>query len=336
MDFKDIFKKFWFVIIIAAVFIVYIVALTVQTIKDQPYEVKSLQKDGKSVVYSIGDKNYYADDLYNDLYTNFGENQVWTSFYKSIVRNGIETTETLNNYASYMAQYYLYNYDENQITSMLKSYGYKGTEDLTNYFLDQGKLTTLISDYLTAHYDEYVTPVVEEISPKKIYHILVKVSDVEEVTDENGVTTHIAHPTEEESAKLDEVVKALDNGEDFKVVASAHSEDTSAAQEGLLGIVTKNTNNLVSEFKNTCDILNVGETSEVITTTYGYHVIYAEEATKEELTSDSSFIGEISNVFPSFQLKCILDKADELGYTLYDENLNSQISAQLAAESEAK
>lgn len=334
MDFKDILKKFWFVMLIAFVFVVYIVALTVQTIKEKPYEVKALQKDGQSVVYNIGDTYYYANDLYDDLYSNFGVNQIWTSYYKSIVSNAVETTETLNNYASYMAQYYLYSYDSEQLASMLKSYGYSGTDDLTNYFLDQAKLTTMISEYLTANYDKYVAPTVEQSNPKKIYHILVKVADIQEVENEDGTTSHVANPTEEESAKLNEVLKALADGTSFKEVATNYSEDSSASQEGLLGIVTLNTSNLVTEFKDTCDELNVGETSEVITTTYGYHIIMAEEATVEELTSDSSFISEITNLFPSVQLQCIVDKANELGYKLYDETLKSQIEATLASGSE--
>lgn len=336
MDFKDILKKFWFVMIIALVFLGYVIALTIQTVKEKPYEVKSKEVNGQSVIYSVDGTNYFADDLYNDLYSNFGENQVWQSFYKSVIKNGIESTDELNNYASYMAQYYLYSYDESQLTSMLNSYGYNSLDDLTNYFLDQAKVTTLISDYLIANYDEYVAPVVEKVAPKKIYHILVKVADVSEEKDENGNTYHVANPTEEESKKINDALNELKNGADFKDVAVKYSEDTSAAQGGLLGIVTKNTTNLVQEFKDACDVVEIGSTTDIITTTYGYHIIYAENAEIDELTSDSQFITEVTNNFPNVQLKAIMEKADELGYVLYEEHLKAEIEASLASESEAQ
>ena len=337
MDFKDIFKKFWFVMLIGLVFLVYVVVLIVQTVQAQPYEVKGLEKDGQAVVYTVDDDTYYfADDLYNDLYDMYGMNDVWMSFYKSVVRNGVETTDTLNNYASYLAQYYLSNGDTSSIDSSLKSYGYSGgIDDLTAYFLDQSKVTQLLSDWLIAHYDEYVAPVVETSNPKKISQILIKVADVTETENADGTTTHTANPTEDEQKKLDDVLAALESGEDFADVAEEYSDDSSASNGGLLGIVTtESVENYVTEFKDECLAIQPGETSEVITTSYGYHIIKCEEPAQDELTSDTSFISEIKEVYPNVELQCIMDKADELGYVLYDETLKEEIDLQLNSGSE--
>ena len=120
------------------------------------------------------------------------------------------------------------------------------------------KQQEVIKQYLLDNYDVEVEPKLADINPRKISHILIKVADVTESTDENGNTIHTANPTAEEQAKLDEVLKALET-KSFEEVAKEYSEDSSAAIGGLIGIVdANNKSNYVAEFADASMNLNYG------------------------------------------------------------------------------
>ena len=78
--------------------------------------------------------------------------------------------------------------------------------------------------------------------------------------------------------------------------------------------------------------LNYGEVSDVITTTYGYHIIKCDEASKDELCSDSGFQSSLSSNAVFF--KAIYSKANELNYVINDESLSELIDSYIN-ESEA-
>lgn len=236
----------------------------------------------------------------------------------------------MTNYAASYAQYVLSSNDEATIASQLRQYGYDGTDDLTTYCIDMLKQQEVIKQYLLDNYDVEVEPKLADINPRKISHILIKVADVTESTDENGNTIHTANPTAEEQAKLDEVLKALET-KSFEEVAKEYSEDSSAAIGGLIGIVdVNNKSNYVAEFADASMNLNYGEVSDVITTTYGWHIIKCDEATKDELCSDSGFQSSLAD--NSLFFRAICAKADELGYAVSDSDLQAQIDSLLSTQ----
>ena len=113
--------------------------------------------------------------------------------------------------------------------------------------------------------------------------------------------SHILVSSEEEGKKI---VERLKQGEEFATLALTESMDTvSAAQGGNLGYFTKG--NMIAEFENVAFALKEGETSELIQTEVGYHIIYLEERkdTFEDLKS------EIINVLKE---EIYLDKIQEL------------------------
>jgi len=80
--------------------------------------------------------------------------------------------------------------------------------------------------------------------------------------------------------KANEVLAKVKKGEDFAELAKKYSEDTSAAKGGDLGFVKKGM--LVPEFEDALWKLQPGQTSELVKTVYGYHIIKLTEVKGEE------------------------------------------------------
>ncbi len=74
--------------------------------------------------------------------------------------------------------------------------------------------------------------------------------------------------------------------------------------------------------------------SEVITTTYGYHIILAEEATTEDLLADSDFLQQIDTAHPEAFTTALKEAADAQGVKIYSEDLLAALTPS-TTESEA-
>lgn len=87
--------------------------------------------------------------------------------------------------------------------------------------------------------------------------------------------SHILVASEEEGKKI---IERLNNGEDFAGIALLESMDAvSAEQGGSLGYFPKGIYTMIPEFENAAFSLKQGETSELIKTEVGYHIIYLED-----------------------------------------------------------
>lgn len=331
MKFKDFIKKYWFLCILAIAAIVFVGMYASESIKNRQVYVQEKQVDGKYVAYTVNDKNGYADDLYNTLYDSYGISKSYLALSKAVIDASYETTAEMDTVAGYTAQNALMQLTEEQILEELYKNGYvNGVDDLKQYIIDGQKQQLMLSDYYKAHKDDVVANYVSENDPRKICHILIKVADVKEETDANGETIHTANPTEEEKAKLDEVLKALET-KDFEEVAKEYSEDTSKDQGGYLGVVDKTNNTqFVTEFAKECLTLESGKTSEVITTQFGYHILYNKPATIDELLEESSFITLLNNTDPYIAVRVTKAQADKLGFTIEDQKLLKEIENILA------
>ena len=95
-------------------------------------------------------------------------------------------------------------------------------------------------------------------------HILIKVKSA---TDSEGLED------EEAKKKAKEIIKKLDDGEDFEKLAKENSNDPgSASNGGDLGYFNKG--DMVKEFEEAAYDLRVNEyTKEPVKTSYGYHII---------------------------------------------------------------
>lgn len=77
---------------------------------------------------------------------------------------------------------------------------------------------------------------------------------------------------EEARKKIEEIKKKLDAGEDFITLAQKYSEDPGSKDRGGdLGFIARN--DTVKEFEKVAFSLKEGQTSDVVETEYGYHII---------------------------------------------------------------
>lgn len=340
MDYKELLKKYWFVGLMAIVLIVFICVYTVQSFSNREVTVSGKTVDGKDVVYSIDDNNVFADDIYNDLNEQTGVSNILAILQKLAI-SSYETTDEMNDLATQYAAYYIQQYGQEYWDNYLKKIGYpNGSQDLVEFFINDQKTAMLYNDYATnnsdsikefmdAHEDLY-NAFINDNSPRIIKHILVHVDDVSTSTDEEGKTIYVPNPTEEESAKLKEVQEALKT-KTFEEVANEFSDDTTE-NGGYIGCVSKATQLYVEPFTNASLELEDGAVSELVPSEFGYHIIYNVGSSKELLYSDTQFNKELLVNTNELEIKCIIEKAKELGYEVTDENFNTVIDQILNSE----
>jgi len=159
------------------------------------------------------------------------------------------------------------------------------------------KLAYLVDDFLA---QEYLAKVVlagikvSEDEMKKYF----KEHEKEFMLTESVKARHIFvqlsdKATEEEKTaarkKAEEILSRLKKGEDFAKVAAEASEDADTAKNGgELGLLTPGKTNS-EEFEKAAFALKSGETSEIVQSPFGFHIIKADEKTeKRTATFDES------------------------------------------------
>lgn len=332
MEFKDILKKYWFLLLVTIALLAYVVVYCVQAYSNRTIYVNAKSEDGKSIVYTLNGENYYADDLYDDLYSSLGQSTAMIKWSKSVIAASVEETDTITTMANNYYSYIVANNEKSSIDTSLKNSGYaNGYDDLQEYCLDVVKSTTFYSDFFRNHYETYVPKVVESLKPRKVYHILVKVSNIGEATADDGTTVRSATMSDEEQEKYNAVCDAIANGEDFKEIAKQYSEDSSASDGGYLGIydTSSSSSTFVTEFANALNDAETGTITDPVLSEYGYHWIYTEEPTEDELKADDQFMSEIINQYNYASVTAVKEKSDELGYEIVNEDLKNLIDQYL-------
>ena len=238
----EVLKKQWFVVLIALIFTSFAIYYIYDTNKGK-LPGKSI--DGKDVVATIGEQTITADDLYEGLDKTMSGSVASVYFSRYVADQSVETTDALKEeaktnaegYRSYVEQTYGTATDD-MIAASLKQLNFDSLED---YFLIEAKKTKLYQDYYDKHLEELFQPLCEEKNGRVLSHILIKMDDAE-------------NPTEEELAKIEKVDAALAEGEDFGDVAEKYSDDSSASDGGLLGYSDDDTS-YVTAFKETAATL---------------------------------------------------------------------------------
>jgi len=340
MNKKDFLKKYWFVGLLAVLALIFVGLYSADAYKNREIYIQSKDVDGQSVVYSIDGKYKTADDMFDELYAYYdeGASAAYMAYQRAVLDQAYQTTDDITTLATSYAYNLVSNNTESDIDDLIKPYGFiNGSDDAVAFCTFYIKQNQLLTDYFTENYDELVKQTVDETNPRVIFHILVKVADVTEETDENGNVSHTANPTEDEQAKLDKVLAALEAGTDFQTVAYENSDDGSATNGGYLGICdttfapdSDSSEKYVQEFYDCAMSLADGEVSDVITTTYGYHIIYNYGGDTQTLLTDSDFIGKLTDLYPVSPLQAIVEKADGLGFVVNDEGLKKFIETALA------
>lgn len=88
--------------------------------------------------------------------------------------------------------------------------------------------------------------------------------------------------------RAEEVLAKVKTGEDFANLAKQYSQDNSAQNGGDLGAFGKG--KMVPEFEQAAFALKAGETSELVKTVYGYHIIKVTENNGEQIKASHILI----------------------------------------------
>ena len=151
-----------------------------------------------------------------------------------------------------------------------------------------------LRDYYNTHIDEYKK---EEI---KASHILI--------TTLNDMGEQL---TEEETAKKEsdaqDILARIKQGEDFEALAKEYSDDkASASNGGDLGYFAKGV--MVPEFEEAAFKLEKGQVSDVVKSSFGYHIIKVDDK-REEITS---YEDEKENILGAIRYEIYNEKMEEL------------------------
>ena len=331
MDKKELLKKYWFAGVIALLLFVFVGVYAADAYKNREIVVNNKQVDGKYVAYTLDDEPVYADDLYNTLYESGGISQAIVAYERAVFEKGYETTSDMNLIASNSAASILSQYSEEYVLESLNAMGYTGgIDDLKQYYIDAQKQELLLKDYVVEHADELVTPMLGT-NGRLIYHILVMCDTTEITDDEGNVIGYEANPTDEQKQKIQTIQNALkDENNTFDYVAYTYSEDGSSQNGGYIGVINEENRSMYDfVFADTALSLADGEVSEPIVSQFGYHIIRNAGMTSDVLLDDYYFMSDLENNYPSMTLKAIMDKGEELGFEIKNEELKQMIANQL-------
>ena len=268
-----------------------IVALTAITTVTTGCGKTAKLKNSDETVVALNKTKITAEDLYKKLKENSIETLIDMIDHKILDKKYKETEDekkSVNEQIEQIKSYY--NGDEDSYLSAIKSYfgvdsedalkdklslEYKRNEAVKDYVKDNIK-----DDEIKKYYDENV------YGDIKASHILISVNTKEDATDEEKDKAK-----EKAYKKAQDIIKKLDNGEDFKKLAKKYSEDsTNAKNGGDLGYFNKA--DMDASFWNAALALEKDKySSEPVESSYGYHIILKTgEKKKKSLKSMKSEI----------------------------------------------
>ncbi|HWR37583.1 MAG TPA: peptidyl-prolyl cis-trans isomerase [Clostridia bacterium] len=197
--------------------------------------------------------------------------------------------------------------------SELRAYYEKNQESLKNAIPEQRKAAFVMIDatklpnaakptnedfksYYQAHQDEFRVP-----DSVTVRHILIK-------TPEAGPDAKVDQAAVDGArAKAEDVLKQLKAGAKFDALAKKYSDDKgSAAEGGLLGPITRG--RTVPEFEQAAFSLNKGETSGIVKSSYGFHIIRVDDKTSAHLQSLDEVRARIEPIVARQKAQAEVDK----------------------------
>ncbi len=237
---------------------------------------KEITKDQYNKQLALFKKNY--EDMYGD--------KVWSldvggkTFLQAVQENVLE--KLVNDAA--IANYLLSNnveIDDAEFEEQYTSYveRMKDQVEVKEFFEENGIDEVFIREQIKTdlYMDKFYTMVVEKIdlsdeSLKKYY---------DEHQDEyRNIQVKASHILVEKEDEAQNILKKIEEGEDFSDLAKEYSTDPgSAAQGGDLGYFSKGM--MVPEFEEAAFSLKSGEISKPVKSQYGYHIIKVEDTIDE-------------------------------------------------------
>jgi len=163
-------------------------------------------------------------------------------------------------------------------------------------------------------YDEYVDNIASK-EQRKAQHILI-----------NLAADADAETQQKKKKQIDDLLAKINQGESFEALAKAHSDDPgSAPNGGDLGWVGKGM--MVPEFEKALFKLKKDQVSDVVKSSFGFHLIRFNESKTEEVASFESKKSELETQYKTQLLEdSFYEKSELLATTAY-ENDQSLVEA---------
>lgn len=322
-------KKQWFVVLVALILVIFTVYIIWDTNKGK---LAGKTVDGKDVVASITDKDIFADDVFETISTQGGDDLLFAKFQDAVASQAVETTDDIKSEAKLQAKSIEENFKANDptnykttIQSQLNGIGY---DDLDDYCLKTTKVTKLQTEYMDANMDSLFSPIYKEKNSRSVAHILVKMEDS-------------ANPTEEELEKIKKIEDALAAGTSFEDVAKEYSEDSSATNGGVLGYMDSDTA-YVDEFKEKALSLAKDEVSQwvkVASSNYqGWHMIKVLETDQAALLENEDtkkgIYSAIMTANENLGKKIVWEKSKELEVSFANDDVKNRLMTYMGIEEE--
>lgn len=244
-------------------------------------------ENGQEAVATMKEGSISANDLYDKIKELYGRDVLIDMIDRIILEAKYEQTDEEKEYINdeldsikEMAEQY-----EVTLAYMLNYYGFADEDDFKDYVSLNYKRNIAVKDYVKDHLSEdeindyYEDNIFGDIEAK---HILI----APEILD--GMTEEEQEQAEEDALnEAKDIIKRLDNGEDFEELAKEYSDDESNKDEGGdLGWF--GTGAMVEEFEDAAFKLEKGKyTTTPVKTSFGYHIILkVDEKEKPELTDE--------------------------------------------------
>lgn len=244
-------------------------------------------KDGKEVVASLKDKEFTAEELFDELKEKYGNTVLLNMIDSYIIETEISDNSSYESKAkaelSSMKQYY--EQYGTEWSTVLGYYGFSNDDEFLKSYIETNKRTDIVKKYLK---EEVTDDEIEKYYEEEIYgdytvkHILINVSTSTSMTDEEKETAK-----NDAKKKAEEVIEKLNNGENWSDLVKEYSDDDNTKDDD--GNLPSFTNgDYVDSFFDATVALNDGEyTKEPVETTYGYHIIYRVSATDKPSLEDA-------------------------------------------------
>ena len=296
-------------------------------------------KNGEEVVAKMDGKSITAEDLYSELKKQGGAVTLTNMIDAFVVNKEIETDDDAKSYAdsqlsSYKKSYQSYGQD---FDAALTNAGYAGEDEFKEELILEYKKDIVTENYVK---DQLTDSEIEKYYDDNIYgdiearHILISPNTKDDMSDDEK------EEAEKKAKKeAEDIIKKLDDGEDFAKLAKEYSDDEGTASNG--GKLTVTYGSVVDEFWDGVNELKDGEYSkEPVKSEYGYHIIYRikqkakpelkevrddviDKLTEEKINEDSTLQ---TKALVALRKKYNLEISDDELKKSYDNSVNSALT----------
>lgn len=294
-------------------------------------------ENGEEAIVTSNNKNISVNEFYEKIKDKYGVNVLVdmidemilsekydeTDEEKEYIKEQIKNIETsakqYNTTFEYLISYY---------------YGIETKKEFESFLSLTYRRNQAVRDYIEK---ELTDKEIEKYYKENIYgdirtkHILISIDSLD------GMTTEEKEKADKDALnKAKDIIKKLNNGEDFDKLAKEYSTDKATKDKGG-DTGWFNTGDMAKEYEKSAYALKKGEyTTTPVKTTYGYHIIYkTDEKEKPELKDVKeniieTLVDEKLNNDASLYYKKLEEVRKDYGIEIHDDNLKNDFNTYIS------